>query len=41
MTRLPRHRGRSHRLTITCEAEAQDKTSETIVQKIFHELPVP
>jgi MoxR-like ATPase len=30
-----------HRVTITYEAEAEDKTSETIVQKIFDELPVP
>jgi MoxR-like ATPase len=30
-----------HRVTITYEAEAEDKTSETIVQKIFNELPVP
>ncbi len=30
-----------HRVTITYEAEAEDKTSEIIVQKIFDELPVP
>ena len=30
-----------HRVTITYEAEAEEKTSETIVQKIFNELPVP
>ena len=30
-----------HRVTITYEAEAEDKTSETIIQKIFNELPVP
>ena len=30
-----------HRVAITCEAEAEDKTSEFIVQKIFDELPVP
>jgi MoxR-like ATPase len=30
-----------HRVTITYEAEAEDKTSEMIVQKIFDELPVP
>ena len=30
-----------HRVTITYEAEAEEKTSETIVQKIFDELPVP
>jgi MoxR-like ATPase len=30
-----------HRVAITYEAEAEDKTSETIVQKIFDELPVP
>jgi MoxR-like ATPase len=30
-----------HRVTITYEAEAEDKTSETVVQKIFNELPVP
>ncbi len=26
---------------ITCEAEAEEKTSETVIQKIFDELPVP
>ena len=30
-----------HRVTITYEAEAEDKTSENIIQKIFDELPVP
>lgn len=30
-----------HRVTVTYEAEAEDKTSETIVQKILDELPVP
>ena len=30
-----------HRVAITYEAEAEDKTSETIIQKIFNELPVP
>jgi MoxR-like ATPase len=30
-----------HRVAITYEAEAEEKTSETIVQKIFSELPVP
>jgi MoxR-like ATPase len=30
-----------HRVTITYEAEAEEKTSELIVQKIFDELPVP
>jgi MoxR-like ATPase len=30
-----------HRITITYEAEAEEKTSETIIQKIFDELPVP
>lgn len=30
-----------HRVAVTYEAEAEDKTSETIVQKIFDELPVP
>ncbi len=25
----------------TCEAEAEEKTSETVVQTIFDELPVP
>ena len=30
-----------HRVAITYEAEAEDKTSETVVQKIFDELPVP
>jgi len=30
-----------HRLTVTYEAEAEEKTSENIVQRIFDELPVP
>ena len=30
-----------HRVTVTYEAEAEDKTSETIITKIFSELPVP
>ncbi len=30
-----------HRVAVTYEAEAEDKTSETIVQKILDELPVP
>ncbi len=30
-----------HRGAITYEAEAEEKTSETVVQKIFDELPVP
>ena len=30
-----------HRVTITYEAEAEEKTPEIIVQKIFDELPVP
>jgi MoxR-like ATPase len=30
-----------HRVTITYEAEAEEKTSETVIQKIFNELPVP
>src|SRR5213596_1629619 len=30
-----------HRVTITYEAEAEETTSETIVQKLFAELPVP
>ncbi len=30
-----------HRVAITYEAEAEDKTSESIVQQIFDELPVP
>jgi MoxR-like ATPase len=30
-----------HRVTITYEAEAEEKTSEMIIQKIFDELPVP
>jgi MoxR-like ATPase len=30
-----------HRVTPTYEAEAEDKTSEDIVQRIFDELPVP
>lgn len=30
-----------HRVAITYEAEAEEKTSETIIQRIFDELPVP
>jgi len=30
-----------HRVAVTYEAEAEDKTSETVVQKVFDELPVP
>lgn len=30
-----------HRVAITYEAEAEEKTSEDIIQKIFDELPVP
>jgi len=30
-----------HRVAITYEAEAGEKTSETVIQKIFDELPVP
>jgi MoxR-like ATPase len=30
-----------HRVAITYEAEAEDKTSETVVQKIFDECPCP
>src|ERR1041384_2438859 len=30
-----------HRVAITYEAEAEDKTSEIIIHKIFDELPVP
>jgi MoxR-like ATPase len=30
-----------HRVTITYEAEAEEKTSESVIQKIFDELPVP
>jgi len=30
-----------HRVAITYEAEAEEKTSETIIQKLFDELPVP
>jgi hypothetical protein len=29
------------RYAITYEAEAGEKTSETVIQKIFDELPVP
>jgi hypothetical protein len=29
------------RVTITYEADAEEKTSETVIQKIFDELPVP
>jgi MoxR-like ATPase len=30
-----------HRVAITYEAEAEDKTSEDVIQRIFDELPVP
>ena len=30
-----------HRVAITYEAEAEDQTSETVIQKIFDEMPVP
>ena len=30
-----------HRVSVTYEAEAEDKTSEIIIQKIFNEMPVP
>jgi len=30
-----------HRIAITYESEAEEKTSETVIQKIFDELPVP
>jgi MoxR-like ATPase len=30
-----------HRVSVTYEAEAEEKTSEDIVNKIFNELPVP
>ena len=30
-----------HRIILSYEAEAEDKTSETVIQKIFNELPVP
>jgi len=30
-----------HRITLTYEAEAEEKTSEDIVQRLFDELPVP
>jgi MoxR-like ATPase len=30
-----------HRVAITYEAEAEEKTSETVIQKILDELPVP
>jgi len=30
-----------HRVSITYEAEAEEKTSESIIQTIFNELPVP
>jgi MoxR-like ATPase len=30
-----------HRVAITYEAEAEEKTSETVIQRIFDELPVP
>ena len=31
----------NERAAITYEAEAEEKTSETIIQKNFDELPVP
>jgi MoxR-like ATPase len=30
-----------HRIIITYEAEAEDMTSETVIQKIFDEVEVP
>jgi MoxR-like ATPase len=30
-----------HRVTLTYEAEAEEKTTEDIVKRIFDELPVP
>jgi MoxR-like ATPase len=30
-----------HRVAITFEAEAEEKTSESLIQKVFDELPVP
>jgi hypothetical protein len=30
-----------HLVAITYEAEAEEKTSETVIQKTFDELPVP
>jgi MoxR-like ATPase len=30
-----------HRVAITYEAEAEDKTSESVIQRIFDEMPVP
>jgi MoxR-like ATPase len=30
-----------HRVAVTYEAGAGGKTSETVIQKIFDELPVP
>jgi MoxR-like ATPase len=30
-----------HRITLTYEAEAEEKTTEDIVQRLFDELPVP
>ena len=30
-----------HRVAIIYETEAEEKTSETVIQKIFEELPVP
>jgi MoxR-like ATPase len=30
-----------HRVTVTYEAEAEEKSSETVITKIFNELPVP
>ena len=31
----------NRRAMTACEAEAEEKTSEPVVQKIFDELPVP
>ena len=36
---MNRERPEKHRVAITYEAE--EKTSETIIQKIFDELPLP
>jgi hypothetical protein len=30
-----------NRVAITYESEAEEKTSETVIQKIFDDLPVP
>ncbi len=37
--RAPRTLGA--RVTFSREAEAEDKTSETVIQRVFDELPVP